>query len=474
LARIPEGVGGVSRPAEMTQSKAAGKPELPTFDVDIESFDHEGRGVAHHEGKVIFVEGALPGERVSCRVLRGKKNYALAEAIEILRPSSARETPRCRHFGICGGCSSQHMDLRSQIAAKQRVLEDNLWHIGRVKPETMLPAIHGPAWEYRYKARLSARLVVKKGGMLVGFHERKSSFVADMDSCEILPQRISRLLLPLRELIGSLSIRDQLPQIELAVGERTGEKAGEYVDVLVLRVLQQPNATDGEALAAFAEKWGIQFWLQPKGPETAHLVYPAIAPALSYSLPEFELDMPFSPTDFTQVNHQINRLLVRRAMQLLQPLPGDRVADFFCGLGNFTLPIARLGASAFGVEGNQRLVERARANAEHNGLAERCEFVFGNLFETGVPALAGYGKLDKALIDPPREGALELVKTLLVKPPQRIVYVSCNPATLARDAGVLCHADEATRYRLTAAGVVNMFPHTSHVESVALFELPPQ
>jgi 23S rRNA (uracil1939-C5)-methyltransferase len=448
-------------------SKAAGKPEPTTFVVDIESFDHEGRGVARHDGKVVFVEGALPGERVRCRILRSKKSYALAETTAILRSSSARENPRCPHFGNCGGCASQHMDLRSQVAAKQRVLEDNLWHIGRVRPETMLPAIHGPAWEYRYKARLSARLVVKKGGMLIGFHERKSSFVADMDSCEILPRRISRLLLPLRDLIGALSMRDQMPQIELAVGEN----AGENVDVLVLRVLEQPTSADGAMLGAFADKWGIQFWLQPKGPETAYPAFPPTSPQLTYTVPEYDVELQFSPTDFTQVNHQINRVLVRRAMQLLQPRPAERIADFFCGLGNFTLPIARLGANVFGVEGNRRLVERARANAAHNGLAGCCEFAVGNLFETGAPALAGYGRFDKVLIDPPREGALELVKALLMRPPLRIVYVSCNPATLARDAGVLCHADEASRYRLSAAGVVNMFPHTSHVESVALFEL---
>ncbi len=443
------------------------KPEPPNYELDIESFDHEGRGVGRHDGKVVFVEGALPGERVSCRVLRSKKNHELAEAVGILRRSSAREIPRCPHFGKCGGCSSQHMDLRSQVAAKQRVLEDNLWHIGRVKADTMLPAIHGPAWEYRYKARMGVRLVLKKGGMLVGFHERKSSFVADMDSCEILPQRISRLLLPLRELIGGLSIRDRMPQIELAIGDN--------VDVMVLRNLDAPSPADEAALAEFAATHGVQFWLQPKGPETAYPCFPPTAPALTYSLPEFDVEMPFEPTDFTQVNHQINRLLVRRAMQLLQPQPGERIADFFCGLGNFTLPIARLGATVLGVESNTRLVERARANAVHNGLAEHSEFAAGNLFETGVPALAAFGKFDKVLIDPPREGALELVKALressIILPPARIVYVSCSPSTLARDAGMLCHESEPNAYKLTAAGVINMFPHTSHVESIAVFEL---
>jgi 23S rRNA (uracil1939-C5)-methyltransferase len=451
----------------MARKSAAGKPEAPPYEVEIESFDYEGRGVAHHDGKVVFVEGALPGERVSAQVLRGKKNYELAETVTVIRRSSARENPRCPHFGICGGCSSQHMDVRSQVAAKQRVLEDNLWHIGRVKPESMLPAIHGPSWEYRYKARIGARFVIKKDKMLVGFHERKSSYVADMDSCEVLPKRISNLLLPLRGLLGALSIRDQMPQIELAIGEQ--------VDVLVLRILVPTTPADDALLSAFAAQWNIQFWLQSKGPETAYPAFPPSAPQLAYTLPEYGIDMPFLPTDFTQVNHQINRLLVRRAMQLLEPQPGERIADFFCGLGNFSLPIARLGASVLGVESNTRLVERARENAVHNGLAERCEFAVGNLFEIDVPNLPGFGKFDKVLIDPPREGAIELVKAIRasteVPPPERIVYVSCGPATLARDAGILCHEGPPNRYQLTAAGVVNMFPHTSHVESVAVFDL---
>ena len=357
----------------------------------------------------------------------------------------------------------QHLDLRAQVATKQRVLEDNLWHIGRVKAESMLPAIHGQPWEYRHKARLGVRMVRKKGGVLVGFHERKSSFVADMDSCEILPKRISALLLPLRALIGALSICERLPQIELAIGEA--------VDVMVLRVLEPPSAADEKLLRAFADAHGIQFWLQPQGPDSAHPWHPQTSAQLDYTLPEYGLSFPFLPTDFTQVNHGINRLLVRRAMQLLDPQPGERIADFFCGLGNFSLPIARLGSTVAGVEGNARLVGRARDNAAHNGLAERVAFSVANLFEIDAQSLSALGHFDKILIDPPREGALELVKSLPEAAsdarPGRVVYVSCDPSTLARDAGLLC----ATRgYRLTAAGVVNMFPHTSHVESIAVFD----
>jgi 23S rRNA (uracil1939-C5)-methyltransferase len=424
--------------------------------LNIESLDHEGRGVAHRDGKAVFVEGALPGERVVARIVKIKKNYEVAELDSIVRQSAMRETPRCPHFGVCGGCSMQHLDLNAQIAAKQRVLEDDLWHIGRVRPETMLAAIHGPAWEYRLKARFSVRNVIKKGGVLVGFHERKSSFVADMDSCEVLPRRISLLLRPLRELIGGLSILDRLPQIELAIGEST--------DAMVLRILEPLTSRDEQLLAEFADRHRIQFWLQPKGPDSAYPWHPQTPAGLDYTIPEFGIAMPFMPTDFTQVNHQMNRLLVRRAIELLEPHPGERIADYFCGLGNFSLPIARKGAFVFGVEGNMGLVERARANARHNGLADLTEFAVANLFE--ADAVARFGSFDKALIDPPREGAMELVKALPEPAPRRIVYVSCNPATLARDAGVLCH----TRgFRLAAAGVANMFPHTSHVESIALF-----
>jgi len=422
----------------------------------VESLDHEGRGVAHRDGKAVFVEGGLPGERVVARIVKSKKNYEFAEVDSVLRQSSMREAPRCRHFGVCGGCSMQHLDLDGQIAAKQRVLEDDLWHIGRVKPETMLASIRGPAWEYRSKARLSVRNVVKKGGVLVGFHERKSSFVADMDSCEVLPRRISALLRPLRELIGALSIRDRLPQIELAIGEST--------DAMVLRILEPLTPGDEQLLTEFADRHHIQFWLQTKGPDTAYPLHPPTPAALEYTIPEFGIAMPFMPTDFTQVNHQINRLLVRRAIELLEPHPAERIADYFCGLGNFTLPIARSGAFVFGVEGNAGLVERARANARHNRLADRTEFAVANLFEADTAVQ--FGSFDKALIDPPREGAMELVKALPEPLPRRIVYVSCNPATLARDAGVLCHTKG---FRLAAAGVANMFPHTSHVESIALF-----
>ncbi|MEO1767824.1 23S rRNA (uracil(1939)-C(5))-methyltransferase RlmD [Thiobacter aerophilum] len=425
----------------------------------IESLDHEGRGVAHVAGKVVFVEGALPGECVEYRTLRRKSTYELGEVTRVLEASFMRVTPRCPYFGVCGGCLLQHMEPYAQVAAKQRILEDNLARIGKVRPESMLPAIHGPSWGYRHRARMSARLVAKKGGVLVGFHERRSSFIADMHGCEILPPRIARLIDPLRALIGGLSVRERAPQVEIALGER--------VDALVLRILEPLSADDEVRLREFADAHGIQWWLQPKGPDSVFPFYPLEAPHLSYTLPEFGLDMPFSPTEFTQVNPAINRVLVRRAMALLDPQPGERIADLFCGLGNFSLPMARRGATVVGVEGSSALVARARANAAHNGLAASTHFLAANLFEVTPETLAEWGHFDKMLIDPPRDGAIQVVKALGSDAPARIVYVSCSPATLARDAAVLSHEKG---YHLLAAGVVNMFPHTGHVESIALFE----
>ncbi len=435
----------------------------------IESLDHEGRGVAHVEGKVIFIEGALPGEQVEYSSHRRKPSYELARATQIITPSAQRVVPRCRHFGVCGGCSMQHLDSLSQAAAKQRVLEDALWHLGRLRPESLFPVIYGPAWGYRYRARLSVRLVVKKGGVLVGFHERSSSYVADMDSCEILPPKISAMLLPLRQLVAGLSFPDRLPQIEVAIGEREGRL--QYA--LVLRILQTLTPADEQRLREFADQHEIVFYLQSGGPDTVTLFYPPASPALAYTLPEFAIEHRFEPTDFTQVNHGINRMLVRRALALLDPRAHERIADMFCGLGNFTLPIARSGARVVGVEGSKALVERSQQNAAFNGLDTNTEFKVANLFDATAETLASLGTFDKMLIDPPREGAVALAKAigglaaLNVAPPARIVYVSCNPATLARDAAVLVHE---CGYVLKGAGIANMFPQTSHVESIALFE----
>lgn len=428
--------------------------------VTIEALDQEGRGIAHADGKVIFIEGALIGEQVRYAVFRKKASFENAVVTDILHPAATRVAPRCPHFGVCGGCSMQHLDAAAQVAVKQRVLEDSLARIGKVRPETMLPPIHGMSWGYRQRARLSVRRVEKKGKTLVGFHEKRSSFVADLSCCEILPPRISALIPALSALVDGLSIRERLPQIEVACGER--------VDVLVLRVMEPLSAQDEERVRAFADAHGIQFWLQPKGPDSCHPFHPLQAPALTYTLPEFGVEMPFAPTEFTQVNHQLNRVMVHRALRLLEVQAGERVADFFCGLGNFTLPIARSGARVLGIEGSPALVARARQGAMHHGLQGNAEFKAMNLFEMDEAGLAALGTFDKWLVDPPRDGAVELVKAITpATAPRRIVYVSCNPATLARDAAVLV---QVQGYVLRAAGVMNMFPQTSHVESIAVFE----
>lgn len=444
----------------------------------VESLDLEAQGVAHRaDGKVVFIEDALPGEEVRVSVVRRKNNWEQGTMTDMRRESAQRVVPKCRYFGLCGGCKMQHFHASAQVAVKQRVLEDNLWHLGKVKSDILLRPIEGPAWGYRYRARLSVRYVAKKGTVLVGFHERKSRYVADMQTCEVLPPHISRLLMPLRALIAGMDQRDCLPQIEVAVGTQ--------VTVLVLRHLEALSAADTLRLKAFAAEHSahdggrhtISWWLQAKGPETVKPL-DASLPTLDYTLPEFGITMPFKPTDFTQVNHAINQVLVGRALRLLGVQAHERVIDWFCGLGNFTLPLATQAREVLGIEGSETLVARSLENAKFNGVADKTRFVARNLFEITPQELASYGHADKWLVDPPREGAFALAKAVadlhqdptLVPdwvPPKRIVYVSCNPSTLARDAGLLVHQGG---YRVVAAGAVNMFPHTAHVESMAVFE----
>ncbi len=446
-------------------------PSVAPPEIEINALDMEAQGVGRQEtddgqpGKVIFVEGALPGERVSYATYRRKAAFEQALLVKVLRPSVMRTEPKCPYFGKCGGCSMQHLDIRAQIAVKQRVLEDNLQHLGKLKAETIYSPIHGPAWGYRYRARLSARLIAGKGGALVGFRERQSDFVADMETCDVLPPHVSALLMPLRRLVRDVSIRDALPQIELAVGVE--------FTALVLRILAPLTAADEAIIRTFADTHNVQFWLQPKGPETAYAFHP-LDRELAYTLPEFDIRMPFKPTDFTQVNHPMNRALVSRALRLLAPERTDRVLDLFCGIGNFTLPLARVAWEVLGIEGSEALTERALENAKANGIEARTSFACRNLFEVTADDVRALGAFDKFLIDPPRDGALAVSRALAEIAesgsgplPGRIVYVSCNPATLARDADVLVHR---AGYRLKGAGVVNMFPHTSHVESIALFE----
>ena len=427
---------------------------LDGLTLHVESLDGEGRGVARHaDGKVVFVEGALPGEDIVFSLYERMPSYETGKAVAILKSSWGRREPRCPHFGVCGGCATQHADAWTQMAAKQRALEENLARIGRVHAETLLPIVYGPEWGYRHRARLSVRRVARKGGVLVGFRERSSTHVADMDQCPVLPRAVSDLLVPLRLLIEELSVRERLPQVEVAVGDDS--------TALVFRHLLPLTAPDEEQLKLFSKIHGVDVWLQPGGPESAHPLPPA-ANELHYVLPEFGVRIAFRPTEFTQVNHAVNRVLVSRAVRLLEPRPGERVADLFCGLGNFSLPLAARGARVIGFEGSEALVQRARSNASANGLVAQFELM--NLF---APNLAPFGPFEKLLIDPPREGAAELIKALPIEWPRRIVYVSCDTATLARDAGILVHAKG---FRLEAAGVANMFPHTAHVESLAVFD----
>ncbi len=461
-----------------------------TDPVRVESLDLDAQGIARlapneeeaaqgQSGKVVFIQGALPTELVTYVITRDKARFSKAKVLDILKPAVFRADPKCEAFGICGGCTMQHLDIRAQVAMKQRVLEDDLKHIAKVAPEEILRPMGGPAWEYRHRARLSAvNRSIKKGTVLIGFHEGKSGYVADMTACEILPKHVSDLLPAMRVLVMGLSIVDRMPQIEIAVGEpeephSADPKKAKPVTALVFRNLLPLTTADEQLLRDFADQHQVWIWLQPKGIETVAPFYPLIG-KLCYRLPEFEIEMPFKPADFTQVNHMMNRALVSRAIRLLEVKPTDRVLDLFCGIGNFTLPLARRASSVLGIEGLESLTTRAKENAEHNQLADKASFMQSDLFKVSTETIASWGKADRWLMDPPREGAMEICQALAELhqqqsdiPPQCIVYVSCNPKTLARDTEILCHQ---AGYTLKSAGIVNMFPHTSHVESMAVFE----
>ena len=425
----------------------------------IENIDQEGRGVTHIDGKAIFVEGALQGELIEFESYVRKPTYEIAFTERVIRQSNLRVKPKCDHFNRCGGCSMQHFEFQAQIAAKQRVFENTLSRIGKVKPETILTPLAGPSWHYRYKGRLRVKFVIKKNKALVGFNEKRTHFIADISSCEVLPKNLSNILPQLQELITKLSIKDKIPQIEFA--------ADQNHLVLVLRILDALNDNDEFLLNTFSSQYPVQFWTQSKGPDTVKPLSKKDDVKLSYTLKEFGLQFNFMPYDFTQINPFINQVLVRRAMSLLKPSHDDRILDFFCGLGNFTLPIARSGSKVTGIEGSVSLLERAKQCRDENDLESLVDYQCMNLFEITKELLLQLGKANKWLIDPPRDGAFQLVQLIDDDiNPSLIVYVSCNPATLARDAQILVNEKG---YRLDKAGIVNMFPHTSHVESIALF-----
>lgn len=447
--------------------------------LNIESLDLSGQGVARNkEGKVVFVEGALPEEQVQVNTVRSKEHWEQATLKARRHENSLRVKPRCPHYGNCGGCAMQHYHTVGQVAVKQRVLEDNLWHIGKVKPDTILRPIEGPAWGYRWRARLSVRYVKKKDAVLIGFREKASRYVADMNSCEVLSKDMSDLLIPLRALLAQMDARDFIPQLEVAIGQ--------HVIALVVRHLEPLSESDKALLRAFSQNYEqeghtrrLQWWLQSKGPDTVCLLDEQSPSKLFYDLPEFGIQMLFKPTDFTQVNPFINQVLVGRAIRYLDVQPQERVIDWFCGLGNFTLPLSVVAKEVLGVEGSEQLVIRSQDNADKNH-CHNVSFQARNLFEMNADDVLSYGEAQKWLLDPPREGAMALCEALAqihlaqlegkhsdYHLPKRLVYVSCNPATLARDAEVLVYSGA---YRCSQAGVVNMFPHTAHVESMAVFD----
>ena len=425
----------------------------------IESLTHEGHGVAHVDGKAVFIEGALPGETVRYRTLKHGKTFDVGSVTEIVEASPDRVTPRCQYFGVCGGCSLQHLRAEAQLPAKQQILRDNLMRIGKVEPESWLPALAGPHWGYRRKARLGARVVQKKGGVIVGFREKHSSFLTPLASCEVLHPRVSALLPALRNLVAGLSTPNRVPQIEVAVGDNA--------TAFVFRHLVPLTPDDEAQLADFGRQHDIQIFCQPGRPDQLVPVWPENPAPLVYHLPESNVELEFAPADFIQVNAELNQRMVTRALQLLDPRPGEAVLDLFCGLGNFTLPLARRAGQVLGIEADAVLIEKAQHNARRNQL-RNAEFRVADLYRPETPDPLGTERFDKWLLDPPRTGAVEVVKRLPAQGgPRRILYVSCNPGTLARDSEVLVHTKG---YRLTAAGVMDMFPQTSHVEAMALFE----
>lgn len=448
---------GISETLSKNISKK--REQLPNelIEATIESLTHEGRGLTHLDGKAVFIDEALPGERVRFRYTRTQRHFDEGVAVEILRASPERISPRCPHFGVCGGCSLQHLEPNAQIRVKQETLAGVFARIGRVQPERWLPPLTAHPWGYRRKARLGVRYVEKKGRTLVGFRERGSSFLADLSRCEVLVPAVGERLLVLAETVDRLSIRDQVPQIEVA--------SGEGPCVLVFRVMAQPSAADLRTLQQLADEYGFHVYLQEGGPEQVRPL-PGQGIELHYGLPHHQVRIAFEPTDFTQVNLELNRLMVDQALDLLAPQADESVLDLFCGLGNFSLPLARRARDLLGVEANAGLIARAEENARANDIGN-LRFVAADL----------YGELDgqpwtqerftAALLDPPRSGAFQVLDWLPCLGVERVLYVSCYPTTLARDADRLVNG---LGYRLRAAGVMDMFPHTAHLESMALFE----
>ncbi|HJU40817.1 MAG TPA: 23S rRNA (uracil(1939)-C(5))-methyltransferase RlmD, partial [Tahibacter sp.] len=428
-----------------------------TFDIDIADLSHDGRGVAHRDGKAVFVAGALPGEKVTARLAHRSRHFDEAVVETLHTRSPDRVEPRCAHYGVCGGCALQHLSTQAQIAAKQHVLAENFERIGKVTPKRWLEPLAGEPWGYRRRGRLSVKYVDKKGRALVGFREANGRYVADVARCEVLVPAIGERIAAIGELVGSLDAVREIPQIEIASGDDTV--------ALVFRHLSPLSERDRAALVAFGQAHGIAIFAQPGGNDSVHPLWPE-SPRLAFSIPSAQVELEFRPLDFIQVNARMNERMIAHALSLLDPQPGERVLDLFCGLGNFTFPIARRCKEVVGVEGEHGLVERAKANAAANGVAN-VDYHVANLLDDQRETPWARAAYDKILIDPPRSGAAAVFDYLPRKGTNRIVYVSCHPGSLARDAGILV---EKHGFKLKAAGVMDMFPHTAHVESIALFE----
>jgi len=428
-------------------------------EADIVDLAHDGRGVARVDGKTVFIDGALPGERVRFRVFKRRRQLDEAGLVEVLAASPERVVPACEHFGLCGGCSLQHLSAPAQLAAKQRQLLDNLERIGKVRPERVLAPLRGPAWAYRRRARLGVKYVHKKGRVLAGFRERDKPYIADLRRCEVLQAPLATLPRDLAALVETLAIREKIPQVEVS--------AGDAATALVFRVLEPPGPEDTEKIAAFGAKHGVQIFLQTGGLDTVRALH-SHYPPLTYAVDEGRTVIEFGPVDFIQINREINASMVTTALELLLPMASDTALDLFCGLGNFTLPLARRVRRVLGVEGDASLVAKAESNAARNGVGNAA-FVKENLFEPAQFGPWAHERYDVVLLDPPRAGAAALLTRMAHWRPRRVVYISCHPGSLARDAETLVHAQG---FRLTCAGVMDMFPQTTHVESIAVFEGP--
>lgn len=431
---------------------------LPPQQLEVVDLSHEAQGIARLDGRAVFIDGALPGETVEVQLLQRRKGVQEAKLIQVLKASEDRVVPKCQHYAVCGGCAEQHLSSNQQLALKQTQLLENLVRIGKVTVPNVLPPLQADVWNYRRRARLGARWVQQKNRTLVGFRERSNSKLADISRCEVLREPLSSLIEPLSVLLGSLSVRDRVPQVEAAVADNA--------TALVIRILDDLNEADYAALHAFRVKHEVQIYLQREGYDSIKPLHPDSAIALLYDLPQFGLQFEFLPNDFIQVNAALNQKMVSLALELLNLKSSDAVLDLFCGLGNFSLPIAQRVAAVLGIEGETTLVERARANARRNGLTN-VEFIVANLFEDHQQSPFAKRAFNKVLLDPPRAGAKEILPLIARGGAELVVYISCHPGSLARDAGILVNE---LGYSIKSAGVLDMFPHTAHVESIAVFE----